>query len=659
MSLSSLVAGSVSLSKSLWESFGRRSVFGDDADELVQARPPGRRQDGTPHRSPRPSPSRRRCSSSASIPRATRSSRTPRCGAPEHGAALHRLTQRGFQVVRAAEFAAAAHAGQVRRTGEAYVTHAVETARIMAGLVPSSSPRSVSAVAAALLHDVVDDTSTTVEDVATAFGAEIASLVDGVTRLSQLNQLLRRHRRLEMVEGAWATAGPQPSDATPGSLSGGLAPNDGATLRALILSMVDDPRVVLLKLADRCESCRTLRRQGATLDSRACCWCRLHNMRTLHALPPEKARAVAAETLGVWCSLAARLGVWTIKAELEDLCFAVLMPGTFLRLKATLDTIWSGRAAAAAQTARSDEELMAELLASVPPQADEGLTPEQLRTRALLSCVLPFDLLTPRQWDSGARASTVVTGAPASAAAALEALMACQKALRDELRLSAVAPGLEVTVQGRLKSLWSTHMKMQRKECGAREVYDARALRVVVEDTSTQDVGVETEACYSLLSAVHKLWKPVGGEYDNYIANPVRPLARMRQERMSLTIRSRLLALHRSAAVTSRFTPLCAHQTALRWRCRCARVPCTRMQSMVPPLIGCTRTLRLRRARLPRRPAAAVHCSPTSWQLQLLSWSRSSRRSQPQTAVLLLERPPSLLLQPLVVRERFVGSLMQ
>ena len=173
----------------------------------------------------------------------------PTVRGPERANMLHRLT-RWLQVVRAAEFAAAAHAGQVRRTGEAYVTHAVETARIMAGLVPSSSPRSVAAVAAALLHDVVDDTSTTVEDVAAAFGTEIAALVDGVTRLSQLNQLLRRHRRLEMVEGAWATAGPA-SDAMPGSLSGGLAPSDGATLRALILSMVDDPRVVLLKLADR------------------------------------------------------------------------------------------------------------------------------------------------------------------------------------------------------------------------------------------------------------------------------------------------------------------------------------------------------------------------------------------------------------------------
>ena len=244
-------------------------------------------------------------------------------------------------------------------------------------------------------------------------------------------------------------------------------------------------------------------------------------MRTLHALPEEKARAVAAETLGVWCSLAARLGVWAIKAELEDLCFAVLMPGTFLRLKSTLDSIWGGRGISTEQASRSDEELMGELMASVPAQ-DNGLTAEQQRTRALLSCVLPFDLLTPRQWDSGLRASAVMTGAPASAAAALEALMACQKALRDELRLSAVAPGLEVTVQGRLKSLWSTHMKMQRKSCCAREVYDARALRVVVEDTSTRDAFVETEACYSLLSAVHKLWKPVGGEYDNYIANPKR-----------------------------------------------------------------------------------------------------------------------------------------
>jgi hypothetical protein len=246
-------------------------------------------------------------------------------------------------------------------------------------------------------------------------------------------------------------------------------------------------------------------------------------MRTLHALAPDKARAVAGETLGVWCSLAARLGVWAMKAELEDLCFAVLMPSKFLCLKTSLDGIWGSRDAAALQAERSDAETLAQLVADYPPRpGDELLTEEQKRTRALLACVLPFDFLTPRQWDARTRVLPDGSGAPASAAAALEALMACQKALRDELRLSAVAPGLEVMVQGRLKSLWSTHMKMQRKACGAAEVYDARALRVVVEDTSTRNLNVETEACYSLLSAVHKLWKPVGGEYDNYIANPKR-----------------------------------------------------------------------------------------------------------------------------------------
>jgi ppGpp synthetase/RelA/SpoT-type nucleotidyltranferase len=195
------------------------------------------------------------------------------------------------------------------------------------------------------------------------------------------------------------------------------------------------------------------------------------------------------------------------------------MPVEFLRLKNTLDAIWSSREAPP-QTASSHAEAATKLVADYPPTpCDDLLSAEQRLTRALLACVLPFDLLTPRQWDARTRASPDTTGAPASAAAALEALMACQKALRDELRLSAVAPGLDVTVQGRLKSLWSTHTKMQRKECSAAEVYDARALRVVVEDPSSRDQSVETQACYSLLSAVHKLWRPVGGEYDDYIAN--------------------------------------------------------------------------------------------------------------------------------------------
>ena len=396
-------------------------------------------------------------------------------------------------VVRAAEFAAVAHEGQFRRTGEAYVTHTVETARIVAGLVPPMSSRSLTAVVAALLHDTVDDTATSQADVEREFGGEVADLVGGVTKLSQLNQLLRRLRRLELVEGAWAS--PEPGQLRKGVPDGSLSASDGATLRSLILSMVDDPRTLLIKLADR-----------------------LHNMRTLYALQPDKARAVASETLVVWCSLAARLGVWAIKSELDDLCFAVLMPTTFLRLKNSLDAIWSGTQEPPQDV--DDAALFAALEAQVPPApGDEFLSAEQKRTRALLSCVLPFDLLTP-QMGTGIRLSSLAGRVPASAAAALDALATCQRALRDELRLSAVAQGLEVTVQGRLKSLWSTYLKMQRKNCTAAEVYDARALRVVVEDPVSHDPQMETEACYSLLSAVHRLWKPVSGELDDYIARP-------------------------------------------------------------------------------------------------------------------------------------------
>jgi len=389
------------------------------------------------------------------------------------------------EVQRAAQFAAAAHRGQFRRTGEPYVVHAVETARILAALIPSTSPRSVAAVVASLLHDVVDDTATTVEEVAASFGAEVASIVASVTRLSQLNQLLRRHRRLVPAATSWEA---------PARAADTLADGDGEALRALVLQMVDDPRVVLVKLADR-----------------------LHNMRTLYALPAEKARAVAGETLGVWCSLASSLGVWALKAELEDLCFAVLLPDTFAHLKLALDSIWSGDKSPGTGSECDHVTLLTKTLPTTA--MDEILTPGQRTTRALLACVLPFDLLTPRL-GTRSRGLTARSDLPDSAASAIDALMACQRVLRAELRLSAVVPGLEITVQGRLKSLWSTHVKMQRKQCTVAEVYDARALRVVVEDVDTRNSNLETEACYSLLAAIHKLWRPVSGEYDDYVARP-------------------------------------------------------------------------------------------------------------------------------------------
>jgi ppGpp synthetase/RelA/SpoT-type nucleotidyltranferase len=439
-SLTSLVTSLVVAFKSAWTAFGYSSVFGDD-DESEEAR------------------------------------KSLIMGVDVTGLVV--LEEPEF--LRALQFAQQSHEGQYRRSGEPYVVHPVETARIVAALVPPRSDRSRVAVMAAVLHDVVSDTSATLEEVEQAFGREVAEIVDGVTRLSTMNQLVRRHRRLEA-----------------------LGDDDGQTdawgkeLRSLILEIVADPRVLLVKLADR-----------------------LHNMRTLHALSPDRAMSVATETLGVWCSLAERLGCWTLKSELEDLCFAVIEPQRFLSLKVQLDSVWAGQPACSeAESLEMGEAFLQSLLAETPSQpGDEQLSTEQLRMRALLGCVLPFDLLTQRSPTAAA------SRAPASAAAALSSLASCQRALRDELRLSGAASGLDVQVSGRLKTLYSTHNKMLRKRCSVEAVYDARALRIVLDDGfsnpgASSDTPESVVACYALLALIHKLWRPIAKELDDYFVRP-------------------------------------------------------------------------------------------------------------------------------------------
>eukprot|EP00899_Mesostigma_viride_P011478 jgi/Mesvir1/20330/Mv19921-RA.1 len=207
-------------------------------------------------------------------------------------------------LARAARFAAKWHAGQVRKTGEPYVLHCVHTARIIAALLPSED-KALETVIAGMLHDVVDDTECTLEDVCAEFGEGVAKLVDGVTKLSHVNQLLRRHNTVMQTPTEKA------------ALEACMLSTDVHSLRVMILSMVDDPRVLLIKLADR-----------------------LHNMRSIFVLRPDKARAVSFETLAMWCSLASRLGLWVVKAELEDLCFAVLLPDTYERLMEQRSALW-------------------------------------------------------------------------------------------------------------------------------------------------------------------------------------------------------------------------------------------------------------------------------------------------------------------------------
>ena len=182
-------------------------------------------------------------------------------------------------VNRAFDLAVEAHAGQRRATGEPYATHPIASAQILAELGVDAV-----AIQAALLHDVPEDTEYSLTDVEERFGAEVAQLVDGVTKLSKFSTHSHEQQQAENI-------------------------------RKMLLAMAQDIRVVLIKLADR-----------------------LHNMRTLYGLPSDKQQRIARQTMEIYAPLAERLGIWQMKWELEDLAFKALEPERFRELAALLDT---------------------------------------------------------------------------------------------------------------------------------------------------------------------------------------------------------------------------------------------------------------------------------------------------------------------------------
>ncbi|KAG6576870.1 putative GTP diphosphokinase RSH3, chloroplastic, partial [Cucurbita argyrosperma subsp. sororia] len=393
------------------------------------------------------------------------------------------------KVQKAIEFAKKAHHGQLRKTGDPYLTHCIHTGRILAALVPPSGNRAVDTVVAGILHDIVDDTCQNLHSIEEEFGDEVTKLVAGVSRLSYINQLLRRHRRVNVNQGS-------------------LDHEEANKLRIMLLGMVDDPRVVLIKLADR-----------------------LHNMRTIYALPLPKAQAVAQETLVIWCSLASRLGLWALKAELEDLCFAVLQPQMFLKLRSELASMWmpSSRAGSFRKvSARADLPLLDKDSSTCYHNMPVTTTDEATNMKELLEAVVPFDILADRRkrtsYLNNLQRSIDTCIQPKvvqDARNALASLLACEEALEQELIISAsYVPGMEVTLSSRLKSLYSIYSKMKRKDISIDKVYDARALRVVVGDKNGTLHGPAVQCCYSLLNTVHKLWSPIDGEFDDYIVNP-------------------------------------------------------------------------------------------------------------------------------------------
>ncbi|MBV9610113.1 MAG: bifunctional (p)ppGpp synthetase/guanosine-3',5'-bis(diphosphate) 3'-pyrophosphohydrolase, partial [Acidobacteria bacterium] len=176
-----------------------------------------------------------------------------------------------LEVIRKAyDYSLKYHTGQSRASGEPYLAHPLEVAMVL-----TEMKLDVTAIAAGLLHDLVEDTSVTVDDIRREFGEQVAHIVEGVTKISKIDFATREERQAENV-------------------------------RKMVLAMVDDIRVVLIKLADR-----------------------LHNMRTLEALPAERQANIARETLEIYAPIAHRLGMGKIRGELEDLAFQYVDPIAF------------------------------------------------------------------------------------------------------------------------------------------------------------------------------------------------------------------------------------------------------------------------------------------------------------------------------------------
>ena len=318
-------------------------------------------------------------------------------------------------ITRAYKTAEEAHREQQRASGEPYINHCVAVAAILADLrVPPN------VVAAGLLHDTVEDTTITLEDIQESFGKEIASLVDGVTKLTHLPRVSRGDQNIEHVrqetleeeerkEIAARRGLPDPDTEAANRERKRRSDLASETLRKTFLAMGEDIRVVLIKLADR-----------------------LHNMRTLGYVPEHKRRRVARQTLDIFAPLASRLGIWQIKWELEDLAFRHTYPDTYKEIAKNL------------AERRSERESQVEYIVKN-----------------------------------------------------LENLLS-QNNIKGQ-------------VTGRPKHIYSIYKKMRNKGLAFNSIRDVRAVRIIVDSIPT---------CYSVLGLIHTKWRPLPGEFDDYIAAP-------------------------------------------------------------------------------------------------------------------------------------------
>src|SRR5215211_5900447 len=275
---------------------------------------------------------------------------------------------------RAYVFSAFEHKGQVRHSGEPYLVHPLEVADQLADM-----KLDVVAIAAGLLHDIVEDTQTPIERIQELFGSDVAHVVEGVTKLGAISFSSSEQRQAE-------------------------------NFRKMLLAMVDDIRVILVKLADR-----------------------VHNMRTLHHLPEERRVKIAQETLDIYAPIASRLGMSKVRNELEELAFKYVEPKAYEGLRARVDA-----------KRKTAEAVIDELTRTISARLQSAQVP-----------VMKLD--------------------------------------------------------GRIKRLYSIHLKLKRQKIDLERVYDFVALRVITE--SVKD-------CYAALGIIHQTWSPVPGRFKDFIAMP-------------------------------------------------------------------------------------------------------------------------------------------
>ena len=314
-------------------------------------------------------------------------------------------------VMRAYRVAEHAHRDQRRASGEPYVNHCVAVAMILSELrVPPE------VIVAGLLHDTVEDTTITLNDLRQDFSDDVAKLVDGVTKLIHLPRVSRGDQHPEETASteSYLSVAEQKEEIDKDARVDQLYRSRkydlvSETLRKTFLAMGEDVRVVLIKLADR-----------------------LHNMRTLGHMPESKRKRIAQETLDIFAPLANRLGIWQMKWELEDLAFRYVNPEKYKEIATNL---------------------------------------------------------AERRFDRERDLNDIIEG------------------LATLLSMA----GIRAEISGRPKHIYSIYKKMARKGVAFEQVHDIRGVRIIVEDIP---------ACYSALGVIHTHWRPIPGQFDDYIAVP-------------------------------------------------------------------------------------------------------------------------------------------